>query len=152
MTHILIADDDDLIAQMACDILLDAGHACGWVTSGEHAWKLMETRRPDILLLDQDMPGISGVTLLRKLRGSSFFYDLPVIMFTAMSGEADENRAIYAGAQEYLRKPFTPPNLLDKVNRVLVKRGRDRHVDLKTRVAREAGFLDEAKQLQRRCV
>ncbi|GMN01751.1 response regulator [Erythrobacter sp. MTPC3] len=152
MARILIADDDDLIAQMACDILLDAGHACGWVTSGEHAWDLMETRRPDILLLDQDMPGMSGVTLLRKLRGSQFFYDLPVIMFTAMTDEADETRAIYAGAQEYLRKPFTKQGLLSKITDVLMRRGRDLHVDLKTRVAREAGFLEETSSLKRRWV
>ncbi|MBV7267350.1 response regulator [Erythrobacter ani] len=152
MAYVLIADDDELIAEMACDLLIDAGHACGWVTSGEEAWELMAKRRPDVLLLDQDMPGISGVSLLRKLRGSAIFYDLPVIMFTAMSGEADENRAIYAGAQDYLRKPFSPSDLVDRINKVLAKRGEFRHLDLKTRVAREAGFLDETSPLERRWV
>ncbi|MBD2842116.1 response regulator [Erythrobacter rubeus] len=152
MAYVLIADDDELIAEMACDLLIDEGHACGWVTSGEEAWDLMQKRRPDILLLDQDMPGISGVSLLRKLRGSAKFYDLPVIMFTAMSGEADEDRAIYAGAQEYLRKPFTPSGLISRIDRVLAKRGDFGHLDLKTRLAREAGFLDEGSPLERRLV
>lgn len=111
----------------------------------------MERRRPDVLLLDQDMPGMSGVTLLRKLRSSDMFYDLPVIMFTAMRGEADENRAIYAGAVDYIRKPFRQKRLLDCVDRVLLTR-QGRHLDLKSRIARDAGMLEVAKPLSRRCV
>ena len=152
MAHVLIADDDELIAEMACETLIDAGHACGWVTSGEQAWDLMENRRPDILLLDQDMPGISGVNLLRKLRGSATFYDLPVIMFTAMSGQVDEDRAIYAGAQDYVRKPFAQSHLVDRVDRALAKRGGVSHLDLKTRLARDSGFLEEERPLARRWV
>ncbi len=151
MAHILIADDDELVAEMASDILIDAGHACGWVTNGEDAWALMKQRRPDLLLLDQDMPGISGVSLLRKLRGSATFYDLPVIMFTAMSGEADESRAIYAGAQDYIRKPFTPLILTSRIERAIMKLGGS-HLDLKTRVARDAGFLENSIRLERRPV
>ena len=86
MARILIADDDELIAELASEILIDVGHACGWVTTGEDAWEVAHKRRPDMLLLDQDLPGMSGVTLLRKFRGSPQFYDLPVVMFTAMLG------------------------------------------------------------------
>ncbi|TRD10088.1 response regulator [Erythrobacter insulae] len=151
MARIMIADDDELVAELASDLLIDAGHACGWVTNGEDAWALMEQRRPDLLLLDQDMPGISGVSLLRRMRGSARFYDLPVIMFTAMSGAEDENRAIYAGAQDYIRKPFTGAILTDRIDRVLAKTG-GRHLDLKTRVARDAGFLEPARPLEQRWV
>ncbi len=152
MANILIADDDELVAEMVSDILIDAGHASGWVTSGEQAWKVLEQRRPDVLLLDQDMPGISGVSLLRRIRGSSRFYDLPVIMFTAMKGEADENRAIYAGAQDYIRKPFNPLAIPRRIEKILEARGRQGHLDLKTRMARDAGYLAEPMQLQRRSV
>ncbi len=144
MARILIADDDELIAEIAAEVLIDAGHACGWVTTGEAAWELAHKRRPDILLLDQNMPGISGVSLLRKFRGSPQFYDLPVIMFTAMSGTDDEAQARYAGAQDYIRKPFEPGILVARVDRVLAKRGdRPRHTDLRTRMLREAGMLRE---------
>ncbi|QFT77608.1 response regulator [Erythrobacter sp. THAF29] len=151
MAFILIADDDELIAEMASEVLIDAGHASGWVTSGEDAWALMKNRRPDLLLLDQDMPGITGVNLLRKLRGSSEFYDLPVIMFTAMSGAEDENRAIYAGAQDYIRKPFTPRALVDKIARTLAKRGQS-HIDLRDRLARDSGFLRQSEAMARRII
>ncbi len=153
MAHILIADDDELIAEIASDVLIDAGHACGWVTSGEEAWTLMQRRRPDVLLLDQDMPGISGVNLLRDIRQSASLYDLPVIMFTAMSGAQDESRAMYAGAQDFVRKPFDPRRLTSRVQRVLSKRSdQPRHVDLQTYLARSSGLLLEPDGSDRRFV
>jgi DNA-binding response OmpR family regulator len=142
MAHILIADDDELIAELASSALIDAGHACGWVTSGEDAWALLARRRPDVLLLDQDMPGMSGVTLLRKLRGSPRYYDLPVIMFTAMSGAQDETQAIYAGAQDFVRKPFDPRTLVSRIQRVLAKRAdRPRHTDLQSYLEASSGSV-----------
>lgn len=151
MAHVLIADDDELIAELASQALIDAGHACGWVTSAEDAWFLLQRRRPDILLLDQNMPGMSGVTFLRKLRQSANFYDLPVLMFTAMKGEQDESQAIYAGAQDYIRKPFEPKSLRSKVQRVLARR-QDRHTDLKTYLAQSAGLVEDDEPLMRRVV
>ena len=83
---------------------------------------------------------MSGVTFLRKLRQSATFYDLPVIMFTAMRGEQDESQAIYAGAQDYIRKPFEPRSLSGRVQRVLAKR-QERHTDLKTHLEQSAGLV-----------
>lgn len=122
MAHILIVDDDELVAELAADTLINAGHACGWVTDAASALDLLRWRRPDLLLLDQNMPGTSGGTLLRKLRNSAQFYDLPVIMFTAMTGATDEETARYNGAQDYIRKPFDPPFLVWRVNQVLQAR------------------------------
>lgn len=138
MALILIADDDELIAELASEVLIDAGHACGWVTSADAAWDCVRRKRPDVLLLDQAMPGESGLTLLRRLRISPLLYDLPVIMFTGMSGAEDEAQAIYAGAQDFLTKPFDPSNLVAKVTRILKRRGdRPRHVDLVSMVLAE---------------
>lgn len=138
MARILIADDDELIAELASEVLIDAGHACGWVTCAETAWECVQRKRPDVLLLDQSMPGESGLTLLRRLRNSSLLYDLPVIMFTGMSGEEDEAQAIYAGAQDFLTKPFDPANLVARVNRILHHRSnRPRHIDLVSTVLDE---------------
>jgi two-component system, OmpR family, phosphate regulon response regulator PhoB len=141
MARILIADDDELIAELASEVLIDAGHACGWVTSAAAAWACVQRKRPDILLLDQMMPGESGMTLLRRLRRSPMLYDLPVIMFTAMSGEQDEVQAIYAGAQDFLSKPFDPAYLVARVTRLVkLREGRPQHVDLRDEVAEQAAF------------
>ena len=83
MAHILVVDDDDIVAELASGILISAGHACGFVSDAAQAWQLLQWRRPDLLLLDEDMPGERGSTFLRRLRASPAFYDLPVIMFTA---------------------------------------------------------------------
>ena len=131
MAHILIADDDELIAEMAADALIAAGHACGWVTDGTKVLDLLRWRRPDLLLLDQDMPGLTGKQVLRELRGSEQHYDLPVVMFTAITGAHDEQSALYGGAQGYIRKPFHEKFLVRTVELVLASReGRPSHRDL----------------------
>ena len=122
MAYILIVDDDEIVAEMAADILITAGHACGWVADGENAKALLRTRRPDLLLLDHDMPGMSGTELLRELRTSPKNYDLPVIMLTRMQGSEDENAARFNGAQDYIRKPFEPDHLTWRVNNLLETR------------------------------
>jgi DNA-binding response OmpR family regulator len=153
MARILIADDDELIAELASEVLIDAGYACGWVTCAEAAWTCARRKRPDILLLDQEMPGESGMTLLRRLRRSPVLYDLPVIMFTAISGEQDEMQAIYAGAQDFLRKPFDPADLVRRVTRLIKLRGdRPRHVDLTSAVLGRDAAPQVAAAMPRRMI
>lgn len=153
MARILIADDDELIAELASEVLINAGHACGWVTTAAAAWLCVQKKRPDILLLDQSMPGESGLTLLRRLRLSPEFYDLPVIMFTAMSGEQDACQAIYAGAQDFLTKPFEPYDLTARVNRIIKLRGsRPRHVDLRSAVIGPPPRAEVAAGVARRMI
>jgi DNA-binding response OmpR family regulator len=153
MARILIADDDELIAQLASELLIDAGFACGWVTSAAAAWTCISRKRPDLLLLDQSMPGESGITLLRRLRQSADFYDLPVMMFTAMNGEQDQLQAIYAGAQDFVSKPFDPAGLVARVRRFFKMRGdRPRHIDLKSAVMPDAMRLPFADAGMRRLI
>ena len=151
MAHILIADDDEIIAELACNILMDEGHACGWVSDGEQARKLLEWRRPDLVLLDQDMPGIHGSRLLRELRNSETYYDLPIIMFTAMTGKADEEQARYHGAQDYVRKPFEEERLVSAVADVLAARAaRPKHLELQEVLRRNAGWHEDEQTEARR--
>lgn len=153
MARILIADDDELIAELASEVLIDAGHACGWVTSAEEAWACLRRKRPDVLLLDQTMPGESGLALLRRVRQSPQFYDLPVIMFTAMNGAADEAQAIYAGAQDFIRKPFDPGLLVRRVGRMIrLRRDRPRHVDLKTALGLDGERMAAPMAMARRVI
>ncbi|MFN2101119.1 response regulator [Altererythrobacter sp. MF3-039] len=131
MANILIADDDPIISELACGLLIADGHACGWVSDGEKALETIRWRRPDLLLLDQHMPGKSGSDLLRELRGSPDHYDLPIVMFTGVTGREDELQARYHGAQDYIRKPFDAERLLFTVNEVLGARAnRPKHMPL----------------------
>ena len=145
MPHILIVDDDEMIAQLASDALMDSGHACGWVTDGEKALDLLQWRRPDLLLLDRDMPGLTGVQVLRSLRSSAETYDLPVVMFTGISGVEDENSAFHNGAQAYLRKPFEAEALIRVVDEVLTPRSeRPQHLTLMEHLEQATGRWRDA--------
>ena len=119
MAHILVIDDDEIVAELASEILISEGHACGWVTNTQDAERLLQWRRPDVLLLDDNMPGETGTALLRRLRQFPQFYDLPVIMFTAARSHGDERRARFNGAQDYVRKPVDPKFLAWRVEETL---------------------------------
>lgn len=119
MAHIILADDDEIVAEIACSALIDAGHGAGWVPDGEAALAAIKRRRPDLLILDCNMPKLSGVMLLRQLRNSQEWCDLPVIMLTGRTGETDEELARYAGANEYIRKPFNTEVFTARVEAVL---------------------------------
>jgi DNA-binding response OmpR family regulator len=119
LARIILADDDEIVAEIACSALIDAGHGAGWVADGEAALAAITRRRPDLLILDCNMPKLSGVTLLRQLRNSQEWCDLPVIMLTARTGETDEDLARYAGANDYIRKPFDTALFTARVEAVL---------------------------------
>ena len=122
MASILVVDDDDIVAEHAAQVLINAGHACGWVCDAKAALAVVKRRSPDLILLDQNMPGENGSTFLRKLRGSPEFYDIPIIMLTGVQGLRDEQLAYFNGAQDYIRKPFSEKMLIYRVNQILFTR------------------------------
>jgi len=134
---------------LVSEVLISAGHACGWVTDGKQAMELLEWRCP-YLLLDQNMPEFSGSTVLRKLRTSPKLCDLPVIMFTAVTGVEDKQQAFYRGAQDYIRKPFDKKLLLWSVNQILRSRAqRPKHMDLQEALRHSSGTIPDELPRQR---
>lgn len=123
MAHILVVDDDERLAEHAAQVLIDAGHACGWVGDAAAAMRVITRRRPDLLLMEENLPGESGTTLLRRLRTSAKLYDLPVIMLTSAAGFKEEQIAYYNGVQDYIRKPFSELMLQFRVKELLDARG-----------------------------
>ncbi len=146
MAHILIVDDDEIVAELTSGVLIAEGHACGWVTNTKDAERLLNWRRPDIMLLDINMPEENGTSLLRRVRQSPQLYDLPVIMFTAATSDADEHRSLYNGAHGYLRKPVKPKTLIWQINEMLNNReDRPKHRSLDELAASEWNEKDEEK-------
>ena len=151
MAYILIADDDDLVAEILSETLGMAGHPSGRVTSGHAAWESIHARRPDALLLDQDMPGMSGLALLAKLRASPLFFDLPVVMLSAMRGEAREAEARDRGAQDFIRKPFDPVDLPLRMERAIASRAAFQAIGAGAReIACDAEIVESALHWQQR--
>lgn len=119
MGSIIIADDDELVATLVYDAFIAAGHAVGWLKDGRSALDIVKRRRPDLLILDCNMPEMSGIMVLREVRKSPELFDLPVMMLTGRQSEADEEIVRHEGANDYLRKPFNPMVLVGRAEALM---------------------------------
>ncbi|WP_024891732.1 response regulator transcription factor [Luteimonas huabeiensis] len=117
--RILIVDDDVELAGLLRFALANAGYEVLVAFDGDQALALVERSAPDLVLLDVNLPGRDGFEVLEALRRSR---DLPVMMLTVRADEEDEVRGLDLGADDYLRKPFSPRALLARV-RALLRRG-----------------------------
>ncbi len=122
MALIIIADDDAIVGEIARDALVSYGHGAGLVRDGIEALRVVKARKPDLLVLDCNMPGLSGVLVLRELRKLPALYDLPVMMLTGRRGAQDEELARFAGADDYMKKPFDPDEFVFRVEDLLAAR------------------------------
>ncbi len=95
---------------------------------GSEGWSRLEKYHVDLLLTDWNMPGMDGLQLIEKIRSSSNYDELPIVMFTARATKEDVLHALQTGADTYITKPFTPQQLGTKIKSVLFKRARQ-HVN-----------------------
>lgn len=121
MALILLADDDDLVAEVVREALSARGHVVGVVENGADAVRVVEVKRPELVILDCSMPEMNGIEALIKIRRSTTSYDTPILMLTARRSEMDVEIAIRAGANEYLKKPFDADQLVAVVEDMLEK-------------------------------
>lgn len=119
--RILIVDDDVELVGLLRFALETAGYEVVAAFDGEQALAAAAATPPDLVVLDVNLPGIDGFGVLERLRRAS---DTPVMMLTVRADEADEVRGLDLGADDYLRKPFSPRALLARV-RALLRRGGD---------------------------
>ena len=109
MQTILIIDDDSAIGDLEQEVLARAGYAVLRAYSGTEALLLLKSSRPDLILLDLMLPGLSGEALLPQLRG------IPVIVVSAKAAVQDKVDLLLGGAADYLTKPFETKELLARV-------------------------------------
>jgi DNA-binding response OmpR family regulator len=124
VSHILIVEDDRDIAELIRHYLGRAGHSVEVVTSGADVLPRVAERRPDLLVLDLMLPGVSGLEICRALRADAAAADLPIIMVTARAEEADRIIGLDTGADDYLTKPFSPKELVARVAALLRRAAR----------------------------
>jgi two-component system response regulator ResD len=118
--HILVVEDDLTVAEVVVDYLRDAGLDPRHAVDGLTALEIAATWRPDLVVLDLMLPGISGLEVCRRLRAKQDAQvPLPVIMLTALGEESDRVRGLESGADDYVTKPFSPRELTLRVQAVL---------------------------------
>ena len=124
MGRIIIADDDEILGEIARDTLIEGGHAAALLTNGKDALDVIKARRPDVVVLDCNMPELSGLLVLREMRNSADLCEIPVLMLTGRQSQRDVELATYEGANDYMKKPFDPDELLFRVEELLARKGR----------------------------
>jgi DNA-binding response OmpR family regulator len=121
MVTVLVADDDPDIRDLVVFKLEQAGHRVIAVGDGSAALRSVREHMPDIAVLDIMMPGMSGIDVCRQLRADPVTAEIPVIFLTARAQEADVEAGFAVAADDYVVKPFSPRELLSRVQAVLAR-------------------------------
>lgn len=119
---VLVADDDEDIRRLVAFRLERAGYAVVEAQDGEEALRLCTELRPDLAVLDVMMPKLTGYDVTRSIREHEELKSMPVILLTARVQEGDVALGFEAGADDYLKKPFSPQELRARVQAVLGRR------------------------------
>jgi DNA-binding response OmpR family regulator len=119
---VLAADDDEDILALVKFRLERSGYTVLQARDGEEALALARERRPDLAVLDIMMPKLDGLELTRRLRAEEATSRMPIILLTARAQDTDVQQGFDAGADDYIRKPFSPQELRARVQAMLGRR------------------------------
>lgn len=117
--HILIVEDEEPIALLLRYNLEAEGYMVTHTARGDEAETLLREDLPDLVLLDWMLPGLSGIELCRRIRAKQDMQSLPIILLTARGEEGERVRGLATGADDYVVKPFSVPELLARVRALL---------------------------------
>ncbi len=126
-TRVLVVEDEADIRRILKDLLESQGFHVVDLASGHAILHQIELHRPDVLLVDQMMPGITGSEIIAHVRKDERHGGLPIIMVTGLSGEEDKVRVLNLGADDYVTKPFLPRELAARIN-ALIRRTASREI------------------------
>jgi DNA-binding response OmpR family regulator len=152
MNKVLVIEDDPAILRALADNLKHEGHEVIAAGSGDDGYALHKSARPDLIILDLMLPGMSGLELCRKLRTEGV--QTPILMLTARSEESDRVLGLDLGADDYVTKPFSLRELMARVRALLRRiqssaqlpdelRFGDVEIDFRRYVARRGGRVVE---------
>lgn len=116
---IVIAEDETAVSELLRYNLEAEGYETSIAADGDEAMLLLDERVPDLMLLDWMLPKLSGIEICRRLRTRHETANLPIIMLTAKTEEADRIRGLETGADDYVTKPFSTNELMARVKAVL---------------------------------
>lgn len=117
MAQVLVVDDDRTLAEVVVGYLERAGHRAASVADGPAALSVLASHLPDLIVLDLMLPGIDGLQVCRRVRAAH--PGLPIVMLTALNEAEDRIAGLEVGADDYVAKPFSPRELVLRIDSVL---------------------------------
>lgn len=127
---VLVVEDEPPLAETLCYNLKAEGFSPILADNGEEAELLISEECPDLIILDWMLPQVSGLELCRRLRGKTETRSIPILMLTARGEESDRIRGLSIGADDYVVKPFSLPELMARVKAILRRSAPDRVADV----------------------
>ncbi len=128
--RILIVEDEEALTLLLRYNLEAAGYEVETIARGDDADVRLKEATPDLIILDWMLPGLSGIELCRRLRARPDTKALPIIMLTARGEESERVRGLATGADDYIVKPFSVPELIARVNALLRRAAPERVADV----------------------
>lgn len=119
MARILVVDDDEIVGDVIVEALAAAGHSVNVVYRGEEALPALDESGAELIILDYNLPGISGLEVLRQLRQLPYGQDVSVLMLTAKTGQLLPARAHHDDVDDFLNKPVSVDLLIQRVEALL---------------------------------
>ena len=119
MARILIAEDERDIRELITFTLKYAGHEVFPTSNGEEAYQMATQIMPDLIVLDVRMPRMTGYEVCEQIKSNRNTRDIPVVFLSAKGQESEVQMGIEVGADEYILKPFSPEQLVERVKSIL---------------------------------
>jgi two-component system cell cycle response regulator DivK len=117
--RILVVEDQDDNRQILRDLLTASGYELIEAVDGEQGVTLAQQERPDLILMDIQLPGIDGYEVTRRIKANEALRNIPIIAVTSYALSGDDQKAFAAGCDAYVTKPFSPRQLLAKIREYL---------------------------------
>ena len=118
--RILVVEDQEDNRRIIRDLLTSVGYEVIEATTGEEGVLFAETHRPDLILMDIQLPVLDGYEATRRIKANSELRHIPIIVVTSYALSGDDEKARAAGADAYVAKPFSPRELLAKIQQFLL--------------------------------
>jgi two-component system, cell cycle response regulator DivK len=119
---VLYVEDNEFNRKIVRQLLTRTTYRLREAADGEAALGMVRQERPDLILMDVQLPKMSGLDVTRALRGDPATADVPIIVVTSFALSGDEQRAMAAGASAYIAKPYSPRELLELIHTFLAER------------------------------
>ena len=117
--HILVVEDQEDNMQILRDVLVNADYQISEAQNGEEALAAVAKQRPDLILMDIQLPIMDGYEATRRIKADAALRSIPIIAITSYALGSDEERARAAGCDDFVPKPYSPRELLAKIRRYL---------------------------------